>query len=175
MCLLPDISPSFGSFPSFVTCQPNVLYNFLCNKSRKNSVNWSYFLIGEWFSRISSCKALCICEEEWLTIQWLWCFQPLLTEFAIWRTNSGIPWTLCSLVLFFNNFIVFKKDFDVCFRQLLLRCKIFWFLVEKGILYSVHKKANCGDLHLWLHHNLVIRFFAYCTLLSLLYLGDFMF
>ena len=49
------------------------------------------------------------------------------------------------------------KDSDVCSRQLLLRYNIFWFLVEKKRPYNVHKKASCGDLHLFLHHSWVIR------------------
>lgn len=60
-------------------------------------------------------------------------------------------------------FIIF--NFYVCSRQLLLRYRIFWFLVESKKLYSVHKKVNCGDLHLSLHHNLVIRF-VFCFMLS---------
>ena len=52
------------------------------------------------------------------------------------------------------------KDFDACSRQLLLRYNIFWFLVEKKRPYNVHKKASCGDLHLFLRHSWVIRFFV---------------
>ena len=57
--------------------------------------------------------------------------------------------------------LLFCNKMDQRCRQLLLRCKIFLFRVEKRRLYSVHKKASCGDLHLCLHHSLVIRLVAF--------------
>lgn len=61
--------------------------------------------------------------------------------------------------IFLCQFHCFVIDGVFC-RQPLLRYKIFWFLVERKRLYNVHKKVNCGDPHLFLLHNLVIRFVA---------------
>ncbi len=46
----------------------------------------------------------------------------------------------------------------ICSRLLLLRHRVFLSLVGRKRLCNVHRKANCGDQHLFLHLNLVIRF-----------------
>lgn len=46
----------------------------------------------------------------------------------------------------------------ICPRLLLLRYRVFLSLVGRKRLCNVHRKANCGDQHLFLHLSLVIRF-----------------
>lgn len=88
----------------------------------------------------------------------------LITACRICHLKDNFGYSINHFSIFHNlwvfcNFVV--KDFDVCSRQLLLRYKIFWFLVEKKRLYNMHKKANYGDLLLFLRLNLEIRFFFF--------------
>lgn len=89
------------------------------------------------------------------------CLQKLPSEGQI-RVGDKL---LCFSPYFFFlcQFHCFVIDGVFC-RQPLLRYKIFWFLVERKRLYNVHKKVNCGGPHLFLLHNLVIRFVAPCNL-----------
>lgn len=72
-----------------------------------------------------------------------------------------VPFSFISLSPLFYHFV---KDFGEHYRQLLLWCKICQFLGERKRLCNVHKKVSCGDLPLFLLHNLVNRFVVNFTL-----------
>ena len=116
---------------------------------------WFAFDTGKCYSWVSSCKTFCISQDEWHRVPSIWDAKPLLAKFAFWRTNEGVYLTLDPLPL--PRFFCTLCWFWFWYRQWLLRFKIFLSLAKRRRLYSVHKKDNCGDLHLFLLHNLANR------------------
>lgn len=62
-----------------------------------------------------------------------------------------------NLFQFFCQCIHLLRNATSCFRSLLVRFKIFWFLEERKMLYNVLRRVSCGVLPLFLLHNLVIK------------------
>lgn len=154
------LSCPIDSFDSIVTYSTSAQYHL--------QIWWPslfVFWTGKWYSWSSSCKAFCICQDVWQGVHSIRCAKKSLSaKFAFWSSNAGVyKLTPDKPYRFLNMHICW---FIFWSRQRLLRYKTFLSLEKRRRLCSMHKKVNCGDLRLFLLHNLAIRLAVFFLVLN---------